>query len=433
MIVLQFLTLLASALIFAMVVGAVRRWPQIGFVYVAVITIIAWEVPSLPPLASPGGYNIQLPDVFSLIFTLVALLNVAQLRENIRYSVWFWIPLGVLLAVAISQGVADFGVNSAVNEARGFISLISASMWAMSLNWLGMDLRGIYRRYVLGAGWALVLVGLYHVTRFGVGGAADFVQADGIEQTGRILVAGQAMVLGLCGIACLEIWTETRKKFHFWSSIAFMMTVIVAQHRSVWISIASALIAYCILSPRRNQILAVKALFLVCWLGLIVVATGLADGILSQILTSSENSSTYDARTYSWSYLITQAWANGPETVLFGSPFGSGYDRIEPNGNYVTFQPHNIYVSVFLRLGLLGLAVYAGLLICYFGKSLKNRDAMSAAALSAVMVYGWAYGPTWYIAAFVAVAFVGLGRSTPTLRSLPLSNLRPAASLSRKA
>lgn len=407
MIVLQLLALLAFALTFAMLVGAVRNWPQIGFIYAAIITIVAWEIPSLPPLASPGGYSIQIMDVFSLVFILVGFLNWGQVRENIRQGIWFWAPLGLLLFVAISRGTADFGLNVAVNDARGFMSLAAATFWAVSLDWSHGAVRRTYGCYVVGAGWALTIVSFYHVFRFGIGGAADFVQADGIEQTGRILVAGQAMVLGLCGIACLEIWTETRRKLHFWSSIAFMTTVIVAQHRSVWISIASALIAYCILSPRRNQILAIKAVFLICWLGLIVVVTGLADGVLSQIVASSENSSTYNARTYSWEYLVNQAWTSGPEAVTFGSPFGAGYDRIEPNGNYVTFQPHNIYVSLFLRLGVAGLVLYAVLLIGYLIKSIKNRDAMSTAALIAVMVYGWAYGPTWYIFAFVAVALVG--------------------------
>lgn len=433
MIVLQLLALVAFALIFAMLIAAVQKWPQIGFMYAAIITIVVWEVPSLPPLASPGGYSIQLSDVFSFVFILVAFLNWGQLRENIGYGIWFWAPLGVLLAVAISRGTADFGLNIAINEARGFVSLAAAAFWAVSLDWSGGELRRTFRLYILGAGWALTSVSFYHAVRFGVGGAADFVQADGIEQTGRVLVAGQAMVLGLCGLVSLDFWTETRRKLHLWSAILFIAITIVAQHRSVWISICGALIVYCLLSQRRTRTLAIKALFLISWLGLIVVATGVVDCMLSQIVASSENSSTYDARTYSWQYLVTQAWTSGPETVFFGSPFGIGYDRIEPNGNYVTFQPHNIYVSIFLRLGLVGLVVYAALLIGYLTKTIRTRAAVSGAALIAIIVYGWAYGPTWYMFAFVAVALVGRSRSRPSSGITQPSNFQAAGSARKKA
>jgi hypothetical protein len=404
--IIEAIVLLALLFLFAAFIALTRRKPQVFLVILGVITLIAWEFPALGAIASPGGYSIYILDLLSIAFVVIALLDIRQLHANIRSTSWLWIILALLFLTATVNGVSTFGANSAVNEARGFTTLISAMIWALSLNWRSLKLGRLIGTYVPMLGWSLTIAAVYHGMRYGIGGASDFVDANGLDQTGRILVSGQAMVVGLCAMVCLHLWLEKKRRMHLWSSIVFAAIVLISQHRSVWVAIASAWLAYSLFGQRNRRSAAAVIAMVAAWGVSVVLASGMADGMITQIRDSSENTATYDARTSSWQYLISKAIDKGPETLLLGAPFGSGFDRIEPNGLFVTFQPHNIYVSVFLRLGLIGLGAYIALLLYFLFKNLKTRNMVAVALQIAVVVYGWAYGPTWYFFVFIAIFMV---------------------------
>ncbi|MCB5291208.1 hypothetical protein BJQ90_00629 [Arthrobacter sp. SO3] len=373
-------------------------------------------------ISSPGGYSIYLLDILSVALILVSVLNYRYLGHSIRSSRLLWAMLTLLFVAALARGIGSLGPNAAVNEARGFVTLASATLWALSLDWSSTRITGVVRKYSLWLGWMLTLVATYHALRFGVGGASEFVDADGLDQTGRVLVSGQAMVLGLCAIVSLHIWVETRRSFYLFSTLAFSAIVLVAQHRSVWIAIAAAWIAYALFGQRHKRNMTLTVVIVAAWSVALVVASGVANGLLDQLQQSSENTSTYDARTWAWQYLIDEAINKGPETVLFGAPFGTGFGRIEANGQYVTFQPHNIYVSIFLRLGVIGLVASALLVTGYLVKNLRERNNLAISLQIAIILYGWAYGPTWYFFVFAAVSMVGVihfPASDNTSRAVP--------------
>ncbi len=82
--------------------------------------------------------------------------------------------------------------------------------------------------------------------------------------------------------------------------------------------------------------------------------------------------------------------------MLFGEPMGSGYGRFEGEGRWVEYAPHNWYVTLLLRVGVAGLAVFVVLIVGAFAGALGRRDMLAATIVATVTVFGWAYSVPWY-------------------------------------
>jgi hypothetical protein len=113
----------------------------------------------------------------------------------------------------------------------------------------------------------------------------------------------------------------------------------------------------------------------------------------------------------------------GVLTVLFGAPFGHGFGRFEGVGRWVVFAPHNWYVTVYLREGLIGLgAMLVIFLPRFFAGFRANRDVFLAAVLVCFLVYGWTYSWQWWTCLPLALAFLdrdfpeAISPQTPALR-----------------
>jgi hypothetical protein len=156
-----------------------------------------------------------------------------------------------------------------------------------------------------------------------------------------------------------------------------------------------------------------------------------ASGFLgSNLVQSTADLRTYDWRNSSWQALISEAIAQGPATVIAGDPFGGGYLRQVARGVWTTVSAHNWYVSIFLRLGIIGLIVLATILVPAF---LKSRDVSSlwTFVITAVAVYGWSYSVDWYLAPWLGAAIIGsLGEGCipecPEPKPTPLHDEQPS-------
>ncbi|MBT1002782.1 O-antigen ligase family protein [Paenarthrobacter sp. DKR-5] len=429
--ILAFLAVVTLAIVLYASARVLQQHPTLGLVLSAAITMTVWEVPSPPPIVHAFGVNIFLLDALSVLFALSTVFNFWRLGVFLRGTRFSWIAFLLMLCASVISGIGSLGANTAVNEARGILYLVCSTMWVCSLAWEKQEMRILFHRYAFHLGWGLVALASYHAIRFGIGGASDFVDADGVDQTGRVLVAGQAMVLALASLVLFENWLKTKSKASLIGTSAFAFVVLIAQNRSVWAAAGAGFILLIIRSDRFRRPAALAYVVVLAWAALVIIATGIANGEIQQLASSASNASTYNARTFSWSYLTDNAVDRGLATVMFGQPFGVGYARVEPNGNFVTFQPHNIYVSLFLRLGALGLALYLFSMLVPLMRHLKQATtSLNAGILGAILVYGWAYGPIWYVHIFLGFSLIAT--STPdTLRTITLHKKRARSSRAR--
>lgn len=401
---------LAALVFLALVAPIVRRYPPVGIGLIGLVLVTVWDVPNPPPIITLSGLSTYPADVISVVLLVVAILEASQLQENMRGWLVPWVSFGVLIAVSLLRGVADFGLAAAVNDARTFLHFFFAMTWVLAVRPDRLKLKAVS----LVLGWVLVLVAVYHGVRYGIGGVTSSTPIGGdFLQTGRVLYAGQAAALLFCAATVLlspSGSAKVRPQFAAVSSVVFLGVVVIAQHRSVWSAGALGMIMVLIWPGLRQARKRVFSLLIVgAWLGLFVWFSGILGSSDSGLFGSALDKGTYEWRTSSWQALISQAIAKGPEAVVGGEPFGSGYLRQISSGRWTALSAHNWYVTTFLRLGIVGLITLAGMLIAALVKS-RSRPAWSTFVLAAVAAYSWAYSFDWYLAPWLGAAMaVSLG------------------------
>ncbi len=397
---------------FALSVAWVRRSPPIGLALLCLIIIPLWEVPFPSPLVTLSGLSIYPADVITPILFTVGVLEVKQLRANLRGWILPWVLFGVLIAVALLRGFVAFEPATAVHEARPLLYFFGAMTWVLGIRPDRLRLHAVS----LILGWVLVLVALYHGLTYGFGGSSSVISTrDGVIQTGRILLASQSMALLLCAATVFlgpSGLAKDRQQFYTASALVFGGVVVIAQQRSVWGAGALGVAAVLILSRQRGR----KHVFVTLIPGTCVVLIAWFSGILggSQILDSASNRSTYEWRTTSWQILISEAIARGPVTVVSGEPFGSNvsFRQIPTTNGWTSVQAHNWYVTIFLYLGLLGLMVFVAILAAALVNS-RTMPSVWTFVPAAIAAYSWAYSLEWYLAPWLGAAVsvaLGAGR-----------------------
>ncbi|TLM84547.1 hypothetical protein FDW83_07480 [Pseudarthrobacter sp. NamE2] len=413
---------LATAAITAFVLftAVLKRWPSVGAFSVTLNLVVAWEIPNPPALANIGGTSVYYLDVLSVAALAIALLQSSSLAQNLRSAFWPWIGLGFLLLVSLTTGLLENDFGKTVNEFRSFFHPYATTTWAMSLAWNRAAAESLIRKLTMTLGWFLTVVAGYHLARYGLGSASGFVDAaSGIEQTTRPLVSSQALIVLLCSVLCFWYWRQSRRRIWFISALIFLLVVVVSQQRTVWaVGLASVAVIFLFARAGTKGIIALFV-FLSAWAVGILLTGQFIPQVLAELSNSATDSGTYDARVRSWTNLINQSISSGLSNILFGQAMGVGFGRFEGAGRWVEFAPHNWYVTLYLRIGIIGLSMMAVFLLVVLARLLRYRENMAAlAVVSAVIVYGWSYSWPWYISLFFAWAVSAI--RTPQLDEVPM-------------
>lgn len=385
-----------------------NRWPVVAAVSIAINVAVAWEIPYPPPLLNVGGNSVYFLDVLSVALLVTALLRFSSLAHNLRTALWPWIGLGFLLAISLVTGLIENPFGTTMNEFRSFLQPYAAITWAMSLSWNQKAANALVRRFAVILGCCLTAVAGYHFAIYGLGSTSDFVDAGtGLEQTTRPLVSGQALVILLCGILCLWNWRRLGHKPLLVVAVIFFVVVIVTQQRTVWaVGLAALIVVFLAARAGSKALIAVFSLTAV-WLVALLLSAQFMPQVISQLGAAAEDSGTYDARVRSWTDLIDQTVAKGPSSVIFGQPMGGGFGRFEGVGRWVEFAPHNWYVTIYLRVGIIGLGMLLLFLLIVLIALLKRRHNMGALAVFVIIiVYGWSYSWPWYVCIFLGWAII---------------------------
>jgi O-antigen ligase len=89
-------------------------------------------------------------------------------------------------------------------------------------------------------------------------------------------------------------------------------------------------------------------------------------------------------RTASWRIRGWEAqWATVKKNLLFGEGVGNYYGGLFKMGN-----PHNAYIQMMLKFGLLGVILYSLLVIQFFRKTLRVRRTLRAGPMKAYIEMG---------------------------------------------
>jgi hypothetical protein len=398
---------LAALAGFALAVGLVRRYPPAGIGLASLVILTVWEVPMSTALVTFAGLAVTATDIVTLTLFVVGVLELKQLRTNLQG--WFmpWLLLGTLIALSLLRGAMTYGLGQATNEARLELWFYFAMTWALATRPDRLKLHTVS----LVLGWMLVLVAFYHGLKQGLGSPTTrpvVIRPDGSWGPNRILVAGQAALLLLCaGTVFLKSADLAIGRPRFtWSSLVFLGVVLLSQHRSVWIGGAVGMAAVLISAKAGGTRGGARsrAFALLAVVGGLVVAVWVFGRAGSEAVDSVTSSATFGWRAAGWQTLVSDAIARGPAAIAIGEPYGNGFVRTI--GQDTTgVQPHNWYVQIFLRLGIIGLMVLAGMLVAAVTKSRAGSPEWMFSVVAAG-VYAFGYSIDWYLAPWLAVAIV---------------------------
>ncbi|WP_139006259.1 O-antigen ligase family protein [Arthrobacter crystallopoietes] len=408
----------------------ILKRPTVVLYAITVLAVASWDFPNLPAVMSVGGASVYPEDLLMGAAVLALLHRPRKFFDNSRPILAWAIISAICLIGSLIAGLVVFG-PSAVNEFRDFLYPVVAVAWGLGQDWSSPSWQAQFRKWLVVTGWGLCLIALVHIGLYGLGEADTFVTSvfSGEERTARPLTSSQALMLAVIAFYLLSQNKGRRNIPTFLTAGAFLVMVLLVQHRSVWVASAAGIVALAFLLRGKAASRTIVAGVFVALGATAFLMSGGADKILEQIAHSLNSSLTYESRTSSWQSLLDQSVEKGEETVIFGSPFGSGYERVEID-RIVEWAPHNWYLTVYLRLGAFGLAAFLLLLAIIMVRAFSARNAGAVAAFGAILVYLWAYSFPWFLAPLLAWCVVsGKKRAVGGEEFLPTWGARKFAHL----
>ena len=314
----------------------------------------AWSIEPLPAIYDLSGINVYPEDI---VFSVIALVATARLlhlgmRVYLRppYLVWFF--FGVLIMIAFFRGVVAYGPGAAGVEFRKFFYFFSGGLYFGSFSPLAVRINNLGKCWLCAAILLLLLVLIrWAMELLGLPVAEDWSSRGSM----RVLDAAEALFLAQALLICVYLRLG-RGISPFLRSFAILLlpVLILLQHRTVWVALFVAFVA---ILWREGMLR--KRLLMIISTGSVVMAVvmllAFGDHGMEKLTDSATNLSTWEWRVSGWKALIGEHLRN-PLDVLIGKPFGAGYARvIGPYNNLVEVSPHNFYVELLLRVGLVGL------------------------------------------------------------------------------
>lgn len=303
-----------------------------------------------------GSIRIGLRDV---LFVVLFAAAVARLLRSRRLTVLqrLLIAYSALVLFSLARGIMQFGLVHTVNSGRTFLVFIAAALYFSTVEPTGK----IIDR--LGALWVAASLGLATLSVFRwVANAAGLV--GGVFGSGgslRVVDALGALIIAQGAFISLPYVTDRTRPFLRAVAPTLLMCVVLLQHRSVWVVtiVGVLLLLYRERSLGPRLLVALGAALGVFALLLTLVFGEQADMVTEDLADSAQNTGTFEWRVQGWVAMLDPS-GPGPSTIeewSVGQPIGISSERTLPNGRVVSVSPHNFYIEVLVRVGIIGLVL----------------------------------------------------------------------------
>lgn len=311
------------------------------------------------------GLQIYPNDVISLFVLLSALAGCFHRPVPIAHGAFvIWLALGGTIILSFVLGLTEYG-RYAGTEVRPFFYIWVAGLYCSMADFDEADLRRI-GRWCLWTAYAIIGIALYLWAAVEAGWIAR-TELFGDEGNAVFRPVGSHGVFFVAMVAMVQTmaWLRgTGTARSGWHAVVLLTFVLILQHRSVWIATLAGLALVMVFErrhlPRRFPLLLVFVLAVT--LGVSIAAwyghlDDLGRRLTQSTISMADSGGTFAARIDGWVRLF-ESWVEGSAQVLmFGFPFGKGYTRYY-NGQLIEFAPHNFYLDLLLRVGVVGLVLF---------------------------------------------------------------------------
>ncbi|OJY08138.1 MAG: hypothetical protein BGO99_07275 [Nitrosospira sp. 56-18] len=341
------------------------------------------------------GKNIQVFDPISITLFFAGLTRLVFGQKSIGVPQWLLISLLVLMSVPLSLGFKQYGM-AAAPDFRFFFHFMALALYASSFNFEQVNFTRL-ATYLLWGGMILILLAF---CRWAAGAAglaiAESWRVVGAGREFRVLNAAQSYFIAQAGLLLLIIgasdWGNmapvkqkavkagivVRELASFWRRWAIVLSGICLaiafglMHRSVWVSMAAGMGLLALFDSRQRaglaQIILISALIgftVLVPMGLLGFLDSFIESLEASFTEVTAHHSSFADRYLGWQALLSEWWTDGNIlTYALGQPFGSGYYRkiAEFGASYsAEYTPHNFYVQMLLRTGMVGLGLFLSL------------------------------------------------------------------------
>lgn len=405
------------------------------------------------PLAINAGVWLYPED---LVFGALALACVVRFTVFRRRGAvpWAWWIIGAVQLLLVAWGMAAFGTQGGV-DARGHAYLWISVLYCCSFPWDDAMLRG-FQRICIGTSLVLCCLVAWRWINCLLDPAYEqtIMLMDSTGVRFRVVSSSAAFIIAAGALAVLHRMLGPRPLALGWPLLAWQLaTVLVLQHRSVWVSTFVGIL--CLAWAGRGRASTARLLAAVAILAVPLALVALLpseDGMLASVKSSADaamstKEGTMVGRVQNWDELLAQWWAaRDPVVWLLGRPYGSGYNPVEMwDGEVFDMVPHNHFMHLLYRGGLVGL----GATLWLFGRTwylvlvAATRGAGSQrawaplflAALSALYAYCIPYWASYDNGVLLGIAIARFGHSAraaaPVFRAAPARGFAAQAAPAR--
>jgi hypothetical protein len=278
----------------------------------------------------------------------------------------------LLAAVYIARGVFTYGFQAAVNQGRPPLYFLAPLVYAATVP-SGWDKR-VWRLLAV-ASLSMVATAFVFYAIDGFHPSSEMVLRNGVPVSSRPIAATGALVILEAAIVLFVLrWPSRRVGVLL--AIVSAAGVVALQHRTVWAAgIAIGFVALGIWVVKQTRESRTRALAAI---GGLFVAVPLAvwgffqsGTLVADVKEITRSDSTLRWRIDGWKDLI--AANHSPTDVVIGRPAGSNWERTI-NHVATSVSPHDYYVELFLRFGVLGLLI----LFILYAMLWKRRDEFAS-------------------------------------------------------
>lgn len=366
------------------------------------------------------GLQIYPNDLISVFVLMAAIVGFAYRPVPINDGPFLlWLAFGVVMIASFVVGLNEYG-RYAGTEVRPFFYMWVAGLYCSIAGFDEAELKRM-ARWCVWTAYALMAIALYYFVgvESGLLNRAEYFDGP-TTAVFRPVGSHGTFFVGAVGLVQTMAWLRrTGSRFSGLHAALFIAFVVIMQHRSVWIATACGLLAVFVLEhrhlPRRFALMlgfALTLTFVIAVAGAAGFLDDLARRLLESTLSMDDTGGTFFARVDGW-IRLWENWVSAPlYTMLFGYPFGHGYTRLY-NGVVIEFAPHNFYLDLVLRVGVVGAVLFLLPTLTAVVHGLRVRTTSEfdyllsrgvGVGLLAALVYFVAYPSYYLIGAATGVA-----------------------------
>lgn len=396
---------------------AAWRQPIVGF-GLALISVVVLALVLEFPSARIMGFNVSPFEGLFGLLGLIGLIRLFHRRHAASLPSILILSLSLLFAFALLRGISSFGFDYGRLDFRVHFLFITGILFGASMPMHAETARRSASTALMLAVASLVTLAVIRLTWLPSPFGSALHAADG-------LLLGQVFVVGLLA------WSRGLRSALLRTLLVILAPVVLLlQIRTVWLAALAGLALFAFLHPFRFRKIAIVGLT-----GLIPLVLlsnlGLDPGrphfqrgtVFDSLSAAAADDGSWEWRRTYWENVLEDHLSRGPVAAIVGAGYGQEWERPSRQVTHVG-GPHNFYIELFVRFGLLGLVVFLGMYICVLVVLFRNRTAYSGTlfsneALMVILVMQLAFyipfGPT-------AIQGVFFGMATA---SILVSRVRP--------